>query len=104
MFQNPNDHEERGPGPPIIEPDAHGQAALMLAESILHALIETRTVTPEQALSVVATAQEIKVEFAQLAGESQQRMRASLDLLSEIAGSMEHELGPTTRPDLYRSP
>ncbi|TPG12424.1 hypothetical protein [Sphingomonas oligophenolica] len=93
MFQNPNDHEERGATPPIIEPDAHGQAALMLAESILHALIETRTFTLEQALSVVATAQEIKVEFAQLAGESQRRMRASLDLLSMIAGSLQHELG-----------
>ncbi len=93
MFQDANDNKEGGAGPPIIEPDAHGQAALMLAESILHALIETRTFTPDQALSVVTTAQEIKVEFAELAGESQQRMRASLDLLSMIAGSLEHERG-----------
>lgn len=92
MTQIANQNEAGGFKPIGAEPDAHGQAALMLAESMLHALMEVRTFTPAQALSVVATAQEIKIEFAHLAGESQSRMQASLDLLNKIAGSLEHEL------------
>lgn len=87
-----NENEPGRVKPPIVEPDAHGQAALMLAESILHALMETGVFTTEEAMSVVSTAQEIKVEFAHVAGESQGRMQASLDLLSGIAGSLEKEL------------
>ena len=87
-------NENSGPSktPMALEADAHGQAALMLAESTLHALIESGTFTVKQALSVVSTAQEIKVEFAHLAGESNGRMQESLDLLTTIAGSMENEL------------
>lgn len=64
----------------------------MLAESMIHALMEIGTFTPAQAMSVLSTAQEIKVEFAHAAGESNGRMQASLDLLSVIADSMEKEL------------
>ncbi len=77
---------------PVLEPDAHGQAALMLAESMLHALMEKGSFTVSEALSVVSTAQEIKVEFAHLAGESNSRMQASLDLLTTIGASLEKEL------------
>ncbi|MBA3898345.1 MAG: hypothetical protein H0X36_14695 [Sphingomonadaceae bacterium] len=75
-----------------MEADAHGQAALMLAESMLHALMENGTFTTRQALSVVSTAQEIKVEFAEAAHESRARMQASLDLLTAIGDSLDHEL------------
>ena len=92
MTQSLQKNEVTEVKPHGVEPDAHGQAALMLAESMLHALMEIGTFTPAQALSVVETAQEIKVEFAELAGESQKRMQASLDLLTTIAGSLEHEL------------
>lgn len=92
MTQGANENEAGGSKPPGVEPDAHGQAALMLAESMLHALMEIGTFTPDQAMSVVTTAQEIKIEFAHLAGESQKLMQASLDLLTTIAGSLEHEL------------
>ncbi|MDQ2892805.1 MAG: hypothetical protein M3R64_06925 [Pseudomonadota bacterium] len=91
MFHSANENNTPIPAAPL-EPDAHGQAALMLAESILHALMEGGTFTVAQALSVVATAQEIKREFAQLEGESKGRMQASLDILNTIAGSLEKEL------------
>ena len=77
---------------PVPVMDAHGQAALMLVESLLHALMEAGTFTVEQALSVVSTAQEIKVELAHLAGESPDRLQASLDLLTKIASSVRQEL------------
>lgn len=70
-----------------LEPDAHGQAALLLAESILHALVETKTLTIDAALSVIQTTCEVKVEVAEQAGESNGRMQESLVLLRAIAAS-----------------
>lgn len=55
--------------PPVrVEPDAHGQAAFLLAESILHVLVEKDLLTTGEA--VVHTACEVKVEVALAAGES----------------------------------
>ena len=70
---------------PIVEPDAHGQAALLLTESILHALVESSVLSGRQAVSVISTACEVKVEVATLAGESHGRMQESLHLLARIA-------------------
>lgn len=51
--------------------------------------------TALQAVSVVRTASEVKVEVAQIAGESGGQMRASLDLLARIKGSLDAD---TTYP------
>lgn len=72
---------------PNVEPDAHGQAALLLAESTLHTLVESGSLNTEQAVQVVRTAYEVKIEVATYAGESEGRMQASLDLLSRIERS-----------------
>lgn len=77
------------PSPRRDEPDAHGQAALLLAESVLHALIEAKALTLDQAIDAVRTASEVKVEVAQETGESNARMRESLALLSGIGLSLE---------------
>lgn len=84
-------HIGTGQRPPI-EPDAHGQAALMLAESMLHALVDTSTITIQQAVAIVRVAQEVKAEVATLAGESRGRMVESLHLLGRIATSLESDL------------
>ena len=70
-----------------LEPDAHGQAALLLAESTLHALVENATLTAAEAVDVVRSAAEVKVEVAAFTGESHGRMQASLDLLNLITVS-----------------
>lgn len=70
------------------EPDAHGQAALLLAESILHVLVETRTLSVNQALSVIETTCEVKIEVAESTGESNGRMHESLELLRAISSSL----------------
>ncbi|GGB72341.1 hypothetical protein [Blastomonas aquatica] len=70
-----------------IEPDAHGQAALLLAESILHALVETRTLSIDAALSVIKTTCEVKREVAESTGESDGRMKESLALLQAISAT-----------------
>jgi len=74
------------------EPDAHGQAALLLAESILHALIETGTLTLQEALAAVHTATEVKIEKAEFAGESKRRMEESLALLAAIGRSLKTDM------------
>jgi hypothetical protein len=69
------------------EPDTHGQAALLLAESILLALVETETLSVAGALSVIETTCEVKIEVAEQAGESRGRMQESLKLLQAISAS-----------------
>lgn len=77
------------PTPLLEEPDAHGQAALLLAESTLHMLIEAGLVNNRAAIMAVQSAAEVKAEVATVTGESRGRMQESLDLLSRIEASFE---------------
>ena len=92
MPHKANDNTAARLPPPTGEPDAHGQAALILAESILHALVDIKTMTTAQALDVVRSAEEIKTEVAALSGESAGRMQESLQLLKQIGISLETDL------------
>lgn len=76
------------PLPAELEPDAHGQAALLLAESILHTLLDRGLVTLDEALATVEAASEVNVEVAAATGESESRLNASLGLLEKIARSL----------------
>ena len=86
--------EDTAPSPFVPEPDAHGQAALLLIESVLHTLIETSVLTVQQAIEVVRTASEVKAEVAEAGGESNARMEASLALLEAISTSLETDGDP----------
>ena len=88
MSDTANENGRETPRPTDHEPDAHGQAALMLAESILHALIDTSTISIDGALAIVRVAQEAKAEMAKAAAESRARMEQSLALLDQIAISL----------------
>jgi hypothetical protein len=81
---------------PHAEPDAHGQAALLLTESLIHILVENRALTSAQAVDVVHTAAVVKAEVAKAAGESTSRMLESLALLSHIEDSLQADepIGP----------
>lgn len=92
MPHRANDNVARPPPPTTGEPDAHGQAALILAETMLHALVDTSTITTEQALAIVRSAEEIKAEVAAMSGESEKRMRESLELLRRIGLSIEKDV------------
>ena len=86
-------HQDKsGAVPPIGEPDAHGQAALLLSESLLHTLVERSILSVADAVSVVQTAAEVKLVLATEAGESEERMQASLDLLFRISDSFATDL------------
>jgi hypothetical protein len=76
-------------GPGVAEPDAHGQAALLLTESLLHMLVENGELTNAQAVDVVHTAALVKVEVAEAAGESRSRMLESLALLARMENTFQ---------------
>jgi hypothetical protein len=77
--------------PSKIEPDAHGQAALLLAESLIHMLVDHRILSLDQAVEVIQIAAEVKTEVAAAAGESKARMHESLALLANISNSFESD-------------
>lgn len=90
MSQHPTsvDGADYPPSAMRAEPDAHGQAALLLAEATLHALVEAKALSIGQALAVVETAAEVKEEVAEAAGESKKRMMESIQLLFRIGLSL----------------
>lgn len=88
---NDNDHVDGRPPRPI--PDAAGQAALLLSESMLHVLVEKGLLSSADAFDIVDTAQEVTIELADGLGEASQIKGASLALLAAIARS----LRPDTR-------
>jgi hypothetical protein len=73
-------------------PDAHGQAAMLLVESLIHGLIERSVLTVNEAVEIVDVASQIKMEVADTLGDSPATMRKSLSLLSAISSSLKLDL------------
>jgi len=75
-------------------PDAHGQAALLLAESMLHGLLDKGILRTDEAIAIVATVTEIEEEMVANRDDSAAISEESLGLLARIAASLELD-----RPD-----
>ena len=80
--------------PVLPDPDPHGQAALLLAESTLHMLVERGLLTNADAITAVRVATDVKEEIVELANESPRASEASLRLLARITGSFETSSNP----------
>lgn len=72
---------------PLI-PDAHGQAAMLLVESLLHGLIAKSVINVGDAIEIVAIALEVKQEVAHGLGDTPAVMAKSLQLLESIQSSL----------------
>lgn len=70
------------------EPDAHGQAAMLLAESLIFGLIERSVISVPDAIDIVEAAADVKVDIAADIGESPETMNRSLNLLAAISDSL----------------
>lgn len=68
--------------------DAHGQAAFILVESLIHELCENGTLSASEAIEIVERAVEVQEEVAQGAGGAAQPMWRSHMLLTAIAKSL----------------
>ena len=66
--------------------EPQGQAALLFCESLIHVLVEEKVLTLAQALSVVTTAVEVKIDMGNF--ESEELKQESMRLLHAIARSL----------------
>lgn len=73
-------------------PDAHGQAAMLLTESMLHGLIARKVISVAEAVEIVEVAAEVKEEVAFDMGDTPSTMRHSLALLGSIRLSLKNDL------------
>lgn len=78
-------------------PDAQGQAALLLIESLIHSLLDNGALTRDQAIEAIESATEVKEESAMEGKEPVRTMRKSLSLLHALRISIESKVGPYDR-------
>ena len=82
-------------GPPdsglLSGPDAHGQAAMLLVESVIHGLIAKSVFSTREAIDIVGTAIDVKEEVADELGDSAATMQKSLAILAAIRTSLKHD-------------
>lgn len=86
-----NDNDQSNSPRMWASPDPFGQAALLLVESLLHALIEKKLLSVDEAVVIVEGAAEVKVEIAPDLGDTPEVLAKSLDLLSAITTSLRHD-------------
>ncbi|HZG45696.1 MAG TPA: hypothetical protein VEZ41_05450 [Allosphingosinicella sp.] len=88
MEETTNDNHSYPPVARPPEPDAHGQAAMLLVESLIHGLVERSVISVADAIGIVEAAAEVKVEVAAELGDSPNTMRRSLEMLGAIGESL----------------
>ena len=93
MSDESNDNERGDPRASLwAAPNGHGQAALLLVESLLHALIEKDLLSMAEAAEVVDTAKDVQIELGDELGQSWEARRTALAFLSSIALSLRNDI------------
>lgn len=69
-------------------PDAHGQAALLLVESLIHGLIARSALSVEEAVEIIQIATEVKQDVGASWGDSPDTLGKSLHLLNAMSASL----------------
>ena len=77
---------------PVTAPDAHGQAAMFLVESLIHGLIDSKAMTVAGAVEVVDIAAEVQADVAADAGADPVLVRKSVELLEAISASLSRDV------------
>jgi hypothetical protein len=81
--------------PHTLEADAHGQAALLLVESLIHGLIEAQVLSVVEAIEIVDVATEVKIERGRGHSELPPNLQSSIGLLQNISASLRFDVaGP----------
>ncbi len=75
------------------QPDAQGQAALLLIESLIHSLLDNGALTKPQALEAIESAMQVKEESATEDKEPPHTLRRSLALLGNMQQSIQAHSG-----------
>ena len=74
------------------EADAHGHAAMLLSESILHGLIARSLITVADAIEIVEVAAEVDEAIAADGGGFTENRQKSLAILDAIRSSLTNDL------------
>lgn len=77
---------------PPREPDAHGQAAMLLTESLIHGLIERNVLSVADAVEIIDIATEVKSEVGPDKGDSPENLQKSINLLQAISSSLRQDI------------
>lgn len=77
---------------PRAEPDAHGQAAMLLVESLIHGLIARSVISVEDAVEIVEVAAEVKNDIGADLGDSPETLKRSLTMLGTMAASLKADV------------
>jgi hypothetical protein len=75
------------------QPDAQGQAALLLIESLIHSLLDNGALTKPQALEAIESAMQVKGESASEEKEPTKTLKKSLRLLTSMQNSIQAHSG-----------
>jgi hypothetical protein len=96
-----NDNHAAPPASFPILSDAHGHAALLLVESLIHDLVERSVLTVEQSIGIIETAIDVQVDVARDADGAGAPMWHAHALLVRIADSLRHDVNRSpSNPDL----
>lgn len=76
------------------QPDAHGQTAMLLVESLIHGLIARSLISVADAVEIVETAREVQID-AGTEADSLAATRRSISLLQAISSSLRGDLPET---------
>jgi hypothetical protein len=92
MTKSTNDNDTAHVEALFRGPDAHGQAAMLLVESLIHALIARSVISVGEAIEIVDVAADVKREIAADLGDSPATMSKSLSLLASISASLKQDV------------
>lgn len=96
MPTHDNDSAMRGTMP---QPDPHGQAALLLVESLIHGLLARSVISNGDAIEIIESADSVQVDVAEAADGAGEPMWRAHALLSAIAESLKLDGNGTSKHD-----
>lgn len=73
-------------------PDAHGQAAILLVESLIHGLVARSLLSVAEAIEIVDIAADVKLEIGIDDGEPDPTVAKSKSILEAISVSLSFDL------------
>jgi hypothetical protein len=92
---NSNDNNGARRLRPQANADAHGQAALLLVESLIHGLIARSMISVSEAVEIVEVAVEVNAELALDRSDEEEGLDHSLQLLGAISESLRRDIEVT---------
>lgn len=91
-----DDNRDPDPDPdPNAQPttDAHGEAAMLLVESLIHGLVARSVLSVDEAIALVTVAVDARAEIVADRGEADAAQDRALALLSGIGASLAYDAG-----------